>query len=317
MILLTLLLAAIFIISPVNSSGREIDEIDELRREITLLNLINGLNLTDSQSKELLKYADEAKVIKDSAKGEYDSMNGELKEAFTALRDNLYDKNLRPQHDIERRAAEINHRLKEKREGVIKQIKDIEEKVKSILTPGQVEIVQNFKPCLIPPKDLKNPERAGQAFDSSPAEKLLERIRSIPEARYATVRNRITDKYIKKIELHTGKMSEQEKEVKGAIFLETVKSARAMSDEDFALNKRELALQISPDAEKDTLKKRIETEKSRKDIGKIGRLLLDEKVITILEKRLEASKGEGHTGSSGLLSISENSKNNVCIVKTR
>lgn len=306
-----ILLLALILIFPVYSFSREKDEIDELRREITLVNLINGLSLTDQQAKEIIKYAEEAKTIRESVEKEYESKKLELKTALTELRDNLYDKNLKPPQEVERHASELNHEALKMKEETIKQLREIEEKVKSVLTPGQIEIVQNFKPCLIPPKDLKNPERAGQAFDSSPAEKLLERARLIPDSRYETARYRIADEYIKKIELHIGEMSNSEKEAKTKILLETIEMARQMSDEEFALNKSDLALKIRPDKEID----RLALKKSRKDLSSLGRFLLDEKVIPILQKRLEASESQqGYTGSSGLSYI--NNKGNSCAIKT-
>ncbi|MBI5026408.1 MAG: hypothetical protein HZC12_06740 [Nitrospirae bacterium] len=312
--ILILLLAVTFSYTTY-SFAKERDKIEELRREITLLNLINGLNLTDSQSEEILKYVKEAKAIRDSTEREYDLMKGRLNAAFAELRDSLYDKNTRPTQEVERQAAELNRRVKEKKEETLRQLREIEGKTRSVLTPGQIEIVQSFRPCLIPPKDLNNPVRAGQAFDSSPAERLLERIRSIPEKRYATAKYRIADEYIKRLESHIGGMAESEKDAKIAVLLETLYKARKMSDEEFALNKRELALQINPKKERAELKKRFYLERSRKGIGPVGRFLLDEKAITILEKRLEASKGQGSTGNMGLSDIDEDSKGRTCALR--
>jgi len=303
--ILTFLIISIFLF-PAYSFSKEKDEIEELRREITILNLINGLNLTDHQAKEILKYAEEAKTIRDSVKEDYSLMETELKTALTELRDNLNDKNLRPPGELERHVTELNHRAKEKKKEFMRQLKEIEKKVESVLTPGQLEIVKGFKPCLIPPKDLKNPARAGQAFDSSPAERLLERARRIPEGRYSIIKHRIADEYIKRIESHTQEVTESEREAKTALLLETLDKARMMTDEEFALNKKELVLNIIP--EKDELK--------RKDIGRIERFLLDEKIINILEKRLNASQRQGPTGNIGLLSIGERYEGRSCALKT-
>lgn len=319
--ILVLLMVVTFIILmmatfafPTNSLGKGRDGIEELKREITLLNLINGLNLTDSQSEKLLKYGKEAEAIRDAAEKEYDLMKGRLNSAFTELRDSLYDKNSRPAQEVERQAAELNRRMKEKKEETVRRLREIEEKAKSVLTPGQIEIVEDFKPCLIPPKDLKNPVRAGQAFDSSPSERLIERVRSMPDKKYIVAKQKITDEYIKRMEMHMGLLSESEKEAKEALFIETIDRARRMSDEDFALNKRDLASRINPRMERDELKNRVSIERSRKDLGPVGRFLLDEKVITILEKRLEASRGQGHTGSSGLSNINMDVAGKTCSI---
>jgi len=309
--ILILLLIAIFLF-PVYSFSRERDEIEELRREIALLNLINGLNLTDYQAKELLKYAEEAKAIRDSEKEEYKLIETELKTALRELRDNLYDKNSRPSQEIERQATELNHTVKEKKREVLRQLNEIEERVELVLTLGQLEIVKDFKPCLIPPKDLKNPTRAGQAFDSTPSERLLDRARLIPDSKYTVTKYRIAEKYIERIESHIGDMTESEKEAKTSLLLETLDRARRMSDEEFALNKNDLASIITPDKEKNNLKPK----NSRKDLEKIGRFLLDEKVITILQRRLETSKKQSHTDNIGLLNIKEGYEGRSCALKT-
>ncbi|HBO83521.1 MAG: hypothetical protein A2073_00905 [Deltaproteobacteria bacterium GWC2_42_11] len=311
--LMSAIILTFFAYSPAWSFSNEKNDVEELRREITILNLINGLNLTDQQAKEILKYAIEAKAVKDPAMQDYKSLESDFITALTHLRDNLYDKNSKPSADIERHAAILNHEIKEKKEWVLKELKRIEEKVKSVLTPGQTEIVQTFKPCLIPPKDLKNPVRAGQAFDSSPAEKLLERTRSIPDKKYAEVVPIIANEYINRMESHMGEMTEAEKNIKTSLLLKAIDKARNMTDEEFVLNKRELAMYITPDDGN----KKPDHINSRLVMGNIGRFLLDEKVITILEKRLKLSKGQNHTGSSGLLSIKGEYDSKFCALKTK
>ena len=39
----------------------------------------------------------------------------------------------------------------------------LEEKLTPVLTPEQIKVVENFLPCLIPPKELRDPVRAGKA----------------------------------------------------------------------------------------------------------------------------------------------------------
>ncbi len=308
-----LIIILVTVAFPTHSLSKEMDEVEELKREITLLNLINGLNLTDSQSEKLLKYTKEAKAVRDSAERGY---NIRFNAALTELRNSLYDKNSRPPQDIERHAAELNRREKEKKEEMIRQLKDIEAGIKSALTPGQIEIVNNFKPCLIPPKDMRNPVKAGQAFDSSPAERLIERARSTSDKRYTVAKQRIADEYIKRLESHIGSLTESEKEAKRELLLETIDKSRRMSDQEFALSKKELAMRISQERERNEIKKKLDLTHSRKDLGPIGKYLLDAKVIPILEKRLEASKGQGHTGSSGLSNINVDSMSKTCSIKT-
>lgn len=301
--------------SPAHPLSHERDEISELLREINILNLINGLNLTEDQARELLRHATDAKAIRDSERREYDSVKTELRAALTGLRDGLYGRDSMPSQEVERRAAELHRRVLDRKEETAERLRRVEEKVALALTPGQAEIVRNFKPCLIPPKNLKNPVKAGQAFDSSRAERALEMVRSVPEARYVNARLRIVDGHLAMLERHAGRMTGSEKEARAALLLETFDRARGMSDEEFAFNRRELALQIDPDRadrERREPGKGARVERPWMGPGRVGWLLLDEKVIPILEKWLQASQRQGHTGSGGLLNIKSGGRDEYC-----
>jgi len=306
----------LFLISPFYAFGKGIkgtDEIEELKREIILLNLINGLNLIDSQAAEIIRYAKEAKTIRDSAMDAYKSIETELKASFTELRDSLYDRNSSPSLEVEERAQRLNHNMKEKKEKMIKKLKEIEEKVKLVLTQGQIEILQEFKPCLIPPNDLKNPTRAGHAFDSTPFERLLENVRRIPDEKYALAKQMITNRYIKKIEKYFGEISDADKEAYTANFFDVIQQARNMTPEEFAINKKELSLMINP--EKEDIEKIKALAMSRKGLSRIGHFLLDEKIITILQKRLALSKGAQPTGNKGLANLKDPNNGRSCAIK--
>jgi hypothetical protein len=278
------------------------DSIKTLKREITLLNLLNGLNLAIEQEQEILDAAKKAKAIREEARQRYRRIENELNEALVTLREALYDRNSTPPREVERRAARLNHEARNIQEDAARKLQLIEKEVEEILTPGQIEIVQDFKPCIIPPKDLKNPLRAGQAFNPSPFERFLERIRDIPVMRYRVVRERLAEKYIEKMELHQGRMSAIERTKKKKELLNTMDKVRDMTDEEFALEKGEVISSLAQDF------KGINpvSFRSRDGIGPIGKFLLDEKIIPILEKRLSLASKFNSTGNSGLMYISAN-----------
>ncbi len=51
--------------------------------------------------------------------------------------------------------------------------------VEALLDPGQVEVLRGFSPCLLPPRDLSEPVRAGQAGGGDRYERWLERARRL------------------------------------------------------------------------------------------------------------------------------------------
>jgi hypothetical protein len=132
----------------------EMEQVQTLREEITLLNLLNGLNLTDEQSRNILNLAKEASAIREGSLMENAQLLAEFKAALLNLREGLADKNWKPDSELEKRAGQLNHKLKETREKTSDRLQALAEEAKGVLTPGQLAIVADFKPCLIPPKDL-------------------------------------------------------------------------------------------------------------------------------------------------------------------
>ena len=90
--------------------------------------------------------------------------------------------------EVPAQARKINHRLKKLREQNFQEVRQavqsLETRLNQVLTPEQVQVVKNFTPCLNPPKDLRDPVRAGQAAAHGGLEKRLRRLRTIPEDKW-------------------------------------------------------------------------------------------------------------------------------------
>lgn len=88
MIKLTLILSLIpfLVFSEPKKFNPTIDEISELRKDISLLNLLNGLYLTDKQAREILTLAINAKQLKEDYLKENSSLIQEEKKAFNELK---------------------------------------------------------------------------------------------------------------------------------------------------------------------------------------------------------------------------------------
>ena len=278
----------------------ELRQVHMLREDINLLNLLNGLNLTDEQSGRIMDLAIEARTIKQgSLEGDTQLLN-EFKEALLALKEGIMDKNWRPDPELEKRAGQLNHRFKEIREETFTRLQTLEEEVRGVLTPGQLAIIEDYKPCLIPPKDLKSPTRAGQAFDAEPIERFLTKVRYIPTERYAKVRETLVEEFLDRLEKHLGPIPD--KTAKREEVLKAIEEARIMTDEEFTLEKEDMASRLVPKTAFGTL---LPKEGVRKFFGmhKVGRLLLNERIIPILEKRLSLSGDFTPRNGTGLDSI--------------
>ncbi|HHT9156585.1 MAG TPA: hypothetical protein ACFYEA_03215 [Candidatus Tripitaka californicus] len=269
----------------------EMKQIEVLREDINLLNLLNGLNLTDEQSSRVMNLATEARAVKQGSLKENAQLLNEFKETLLTLKEGIMDKNWRPDPEIEKKAGQLNHRLKELKEEGFTRLQTLEGEAKGVLTPGQLAIIEDYKPCLIPPKDLKSPTRAGQAFDTAPAEKFLTKARSIPAERYARARDTLTEEFLDRLEKHLGPLPD--KTAKREEVLRVIEQARAMTDEEFALEKEAMASKLALKSEREEQPRQGQKPAfgfHRRGMDKVGRLLLNERIITILEKRLALSK---------------------------
>jgi len=127
---------------------------------------------------------------------------------------------------------------------------------------------------------MKNPERVGQASGvGQHGVRFLTRMRKAPPRRRRMGRQRFCKIYIEKIEERYGMMTDAEKQKLIAAIDNAVSRACSMSDVDFELKKESLATGFE-------VKKPDSRRPRPNQLGKVGRFLLDERLIPILEQRL-------------------------------
>jgi len=120
--------------------------------------------------------------------------------------------------------------------------------VDAILTDAQKAIMQNFTCCLVPPRDLSDPVRAGEVEVSDNSVKALRYCRSVSQDRWSAVRERLVG-----LELQ-GRMARSpgldqpgiealRRQIEGVL-----DKARAMTDTEFEMKKAELCAALKPSA---------------------------------------------------------------------
>jgi hypothetical protein len=272
------------------------DKIEELFEEITLLNLINGLNLTEEQIKQIIQYNNEVQLLREQIEEVNNKTIQKVIDAFSKLKSAL-EKNEGIPKDIERYAAMMDQENKEIKEGMMNSVAAIEKELTTILLEGQIEVINTFEPCLIPPKNLKDPVRAGQAQDSEQGLNLLRRVRKIPQEIFDQDKYEIVERHLEMVQKHTGKLTNEERKTEAERLLKVMEQARAMSDKEFELNGPDLARQFMTESKK-TCKKDKELREELERIHqtrrggptRIGRYLLNPRILPILGKRLEMMK---------------------------
>ena len=269
------------------------ERVRRLHQEISLINLLNGLHLTRDQMTQLLALAKEARQTREQLfSQQYRAALQEAETAFTALRQEIQKGNP-VRGEVPKQAQNINHRLKEMRHHSFQQMRQamqsLETRLNQVLTPEQVKVVQDFTPCLIPPKDLRDPVRAGQAAAHGGLEKRLRRLRAIPEDKWQAHRERIAQRVVDKISQRVKPLSEAEKQEEKARFLALADRIRRMPEVDFEMEKAKLIEELAPKARIKELKAEIEDRNPRQGKNRGSRLtryFLNDRIIPILEERL-------------------------------
>jgi hypothetical protein len=269
-------------------------EIHELEADINLLNLINGLHLTEEQIRVILKAA--GRLEKDlqgvGAACGADHLEEEA-EMLTALRDHLkkgrkIPNALRTRYEEFKKKEQSGRNAWRMKPKVLQKIQAGAAQVHDALLPAQREVLTTYKPCLVPPKDLKDPVRVGQAGAKNHMEGFLSRIRQIPEYVYANRLDEILEGVIAQTERHVGAFQAAER----AHFLRTLKKAchraRDMSPAQFQLEKADLSAELEKEdkalamveelADLGVAKYHLE--------GRIVQFLLTPRIVPLLKKRL-------------------------------
>ena len=230
----------------------ELREIRQLREDINLCNLLNGIYLSKEQMEDILELAKEAQKIRQTYLEQSKQKLHKTKRAFEALRREVI-KGTGINPHIGRRAASLNHKAKEQREALNEELRELEQRVGAILTAGQKQILLEFKPCLLPPRNLNEPERAGQAFSSAPAIRVLRRLRQLPPRRYAIVRHRVIQRHLNNLtEHHYIEFTPEERQEEYQRLLALCDRVRAMNDVDLSSRKSNL-LRSLPDLSLSTM----------------------------------------------------------------
>jgi len=162
-------------------------------------------------------------------------------------------------------------------------------RVLATLTPEQQEVLFAYKACLVPPRNLRDPVRAGQADDTSATEKLLARLRTVPEARYSANEGRILDATLRGIEAREGSFGEDDRIWMLLLLGRAARDARAMDEVEFQARAGECAEDLAPLYRLKDLKDGLRDRRGRDAVlhEKAQAFLLDPVMSRVCERRLE------------------------------
>ena len=267
-------LILIFCLSGKSLKGADkLENIRQLNRDIILLNLVNGMHLTQNQKVILINKIAEAEDFREHYQNEIKKRKKEIENVLKDVREVLL------------RGEEISGTLKQrvhKMKKIQHSLEDemgqnligLENEIKELLTPNQLMVIETYKPCTIPPATGK----IGQSTEAA-AEgivRLFSKIRRMSRNQYEMAKEMYVDFHLDKIEKHLGVLNTEEQEHQKQMIEHTFEKARSLSDQEFMLQKGDLANSLLPE---DVKKNR----RLKNQLSRVGRFLLDPAMAPILK----------------------------------
>jgi hypothetical protein len=256
--------------APVNAQAPP--EEADLHRQIQLLNLINGLELTPEQMRFILEKAREAEVTRDALRAEANI--AEMEAVLAEIRDTLMAGQNIPEELRESffAARAENRRLVEAHK---KEAMRLAGEIEETLEGHQLYTVEHYVPCVIPPE---GEPRIGQARDAKGVG-VLERLRAVPADRFERHKAKVARRVMQRLEERFNRrvlILDREEELHR--ILDLLEKARSLSGVDFDLEKEDLI---------EALLAPYEASRPPVDVTSvIGRHLLDPAIIPLLEQKL-------------------------------
>jgi hypothetical protein len=123
----------------------------------------------------------------------------------------------------------------------ITKLLSVSSQAEAILTDAQKSILGSFSCCLVPPQDLSDPVRAGQAETSEKSLELVRNVRRIPEAAWPVARERILQRADEITQIVSAGATAEKKSAVRERVGKAIDRARSLSDVEFEVEKNELA----------------------------------------------------------------------------
>lgn len=158
----------------------------------------------------------------------------------------------------------------------------LERAVSGVLNAGQRRVVAEYKACLIPPRNLKDPVRVGQARDRTQYENWLATARKLR----GRALDRAVARALEREAGHAGPLPAEERRKREALLRRVVREAAAMSDTDFELSREELARRVAPTDRARDLQMEIDRlAQAAGRPGRVAQLMLNRDFIEQLRER--------------------------------
>ncbi len=270
-------------------------EARDVKREINLHNLYNGLHLSVEQMEKIVELARKACDLREKCFGGDNYRCRQIVQIYREILETVREGDRIPA-SLEGMGGVMEIAEKRIRKRYFEGMSELEASVWNALTPAQREVFKTYDPCLIPPKTLRDPVRVGQASTYDEEKRVLDLARGLTDAAFEKECRKVLSAMIGGLEQFLGAMEAAEREAEIKRMVEVCRKARKLSEMDFALKCDEIAEELAIHRQKDVLKHKAEEfmDLVRKFqgglIGKIANHFLDPMVIPLMTARIERAK---------------------------
>ena len=209
----------------------------DLRREIQIINLVNGLELSPAQRQLILNKALQSQQWREEAQSFYLSKQAELTLILETIK-NLRLENKAVPPELAQQFHQLEEQLKKHKVALQGKINSLAQEIEKALEPHQLYALQNYVPCVIPPR---GESRIGQLVDVQGIGQRLARLRSMPDRLYERRKNDLINQTIEGMKIRTGFIPDgettSELTAKLADFYDRL---RRLSEVDFEIKKEAL-----------------------------------------------------------------------------
>ena len=282
------------------------ERIRALLDEISLINLINGLHLSDDQIRKIIAIATTAGKIKADEIRNTPGLIESMEKTGIAL-GNLKTEILKGQPavgEIPKIASGHKKNLVQIHDNLFSRVHarqmELEVKLRSVLSQEQIHVVENFKPCLLPPAEMANPVRAGQAENRNGMIRLMREIREMPDEKWENRKHRIIREHVQDISLHKYRMTQEEKDAEVKRLTGLMEKIRSMPSAEYEIRKTEWSDELHPEDKLGNLRKELQRRSPHRHSDlktPIGKYFLSKSAIPVL-KRMLSLRAVAESGST-------------------
>lgn len=264
---------ALYLEGESKTGSASLERIEELQREIRVLNLVNGLDLTQEQMEMILSSAREIKQLREQFKSSVLFRQEEMGTLLEEIKRYVKDRKEIPASTV-KRYHRLNREIKEARAKMEDRIRQLAKEIEEHLESHQLYQIEQFIPCIIPPQ---GEARIGRANENSGITRSLERIRRIPASLYHLKKEDIFRRTLEGMKLHAAPDMEFDEEEARLHILSLYDEARQLDDAEFEIQKEKLAEKLISPFKPDHPPARLDR--------KISAFLLSPEIVTILEDK--------------------------------